>query len=55
MFIADGFYKFLFNYENSKLNYSEIKNLCSYLMHRIKTGVIFNLLENFHVGHSSIS
>ena len=43
LFIADGFYKYQTNYMNSKLNLSDILNICYYIIHKIKTQNFLNL------------
>jgi len=44
MYIADGLYKFLFNYQSSKLNYSELKMLPIFIVYKIKNTNLFNIV-----------
>jgi hypothetical protein len=46
IYIAEGFYKYQTNYINSKINYSDIKNICNFVVHKIKTSNFLNLIKN---------
>ncbi|KAL4443187.1 hypothetical protein ABPG74_002254 [Tetrahymena malaccensis] len=46
LFIAEGFYRFQTNYMSSKVNYSELKNLAYFLIHKIKNSNFLELMQN---------
>jgi len=37
LFIADGFYKYQTNYMNSKLQLSDLSDLCNFVIYKIKS------------------
>ncbi|KAL4429295.1 hypothetical protein ABPG74_002281 [Tetrahymena malaccensis] len=45
VFIADGFYKSQSNYQNSRMNYSELKQLCYFILYKIKKQNFLDLIE----------
>ena len=44
LFIAEGFYKFQSNYMHSKLQYSELRNLCAFIVFKMKTSGFLNVI-----------
>ena len=46
LFIADGFYKYQTNYMNSKMNYADIRNICFYIIYKIKTQNFLNIKQD---------
>ncbi|KAL4471185.1 hypothetical protein ABPG72_007552 [Tetrahymena utriculariae] len=45
VFIADGFYKSQSNYQNSRMNYSELQQLCYFILYKIKKQNFLDLIE----------
>ncbi|KAL4487861.1 hypothetical protein ABPG72_022721 [Tetrahymena utriculariae] len=46
IYIAEGYYKFQTNYINSKLSYSDIKSLCQFVVHKMKTSNFLNVIKS---------
>ena len=44
LFIAEGFYKYQSNYMHSKMQYSDIKNLCAFIVFKMKTSGFLNVV-----------
>ncbi|KAL4449172.1 hypothetical protein ABPG74_015554 [Tetrahymena malaccensis] len=45
LFIAEGYFKSQTNYSNSKLSYAEMKQLCHFIIYKIKTNEFFDIVE----------
>ena len=54
LYIADGYYKYQTSYMNSRMNISDIKNICLYIIYKIKTQNFLNL-AHFPLEDSSSS
>ncbi|KAL4499530.1 hypothetical protein ABPG73_009080 [Tetrahymena malaccensis] len=46
IYIAEGYYKYQTNYINSKLSYSDIKSLCQFVVHKMKTSNFLNVIKS---------
>lgn len=45
VYIADGFYKSAMNYENSRVSYAELRQLCHFILFKIKKQNFLDLVE----------
>ena len=45
LYIADGLYKYQANYIDSKMNLSDLQNICVYIVHKIRSSNLLTLLN----------